>query len=220
MRNTIAIAVLAAVAGAALAGENWRSLALQLLRIKLNEAPGHVIVPTYGKPDADPALTAYALAYGWCGHLWDVGRLPWMREALAYRGMNLVEDAVEPRWWRSRVEFEAYGFRHGDRGVVNILDHAAGPRQVTVKVDTAKLGLRQGEPLTATLVCMNDTASELQPDPAEASRTVRVWRNVEAVTRSDLFESRPCPPVLELSLPTRPMLLTTVLLAHQNKGSE
>ena len=199
---------------AALSSPKWRSLAMELLRMKLNEEPGFVTVPTYGNPNADPALAAYTLLYGWCGHGIDVGRLPWMREAHARRGIRLVEDAVEPRWWRSDVDFEALGFRQGAQALVNVLDHGTAAREVTVRVDTSRLGLREGAPINAELRLMNDTASDLQPDPADAKKQVRVWRNKEAVTVRPLFAGKACPKILELTVPTRPMLLTTVVLTQ------
>ena len=202
----------------ALGGPQWRSLALEMLRTKLNEEPGFVVVPTYGGPGADPAMAAYDLLYGWCGHGTAVGRLPWMREAFRYRGSRLVEDAVEPRWWRSDVNFEALGFRLGPAAVVNVLDHETAPRQVTVRVDTAKLGLPQGGPVSAELRLMADPASELRPDPADPAKQVRVWANQEAVTASQLFAGQPCPAVLELTVPTRPLLLSTVVLTSTPEG--
>jgi hypothetical protein len=143
-----------------------------------------------------------------------------MREALNYRDLRLVEDAVEPRWWRTDVNFEALGFRHGTQAVVSVLDHDPAPRTVTIHIDTAKLGLVAGRPITAELALMNDTASELKPDPADPKRQVRVWRNTEAVTRSQLFAARPCPRILDLTLPTRPMLLTTVSLSQPEGGGK
>jgi hypothetical protein len=203
---------------AALCGPDWRPMAMEMLRTKLIEEPGFVVVPTYGSPTADPGLASYALLYGWAGSLWEVGRLPWMREALRYRGMALVEDAVEPRWWRSDSDFEALGFRLGEGAVVNVLDHATAPREVTVRVDTAKLGLREGEALNAELRLMTDPVSDLKPDPADPAKQVRVWRNQEAATSSQLFSGRPCPKVLELTVPTRPMLVTTVVLSQPAGG--
>ena len=198
----------------ALSGPDWRPTALELFRMKLNEPPGMVTVPTYGDAGADPALSAYAIMYGWMGNLTEVGRLPWMREAFRYRGSRMVEEAVEPRWWRGDVPFEACGFRQGDRAVVNVLSHLPQPGTVTLKVDTAKLGLTEGRPLEAQLRLMNDTASELRPDPADAGKQVRVYRNSGAATVSQLLIGKPCPTVLELTVPTRPMLLTTVVLAQ------
>ena len=203
---------------AALSSPKWRTLAMELLRMKLNEEPGFVTVPTYGNPNADPALATYTLLYGWCGHGTDLGRLPWMREAHARRGMRLVEDAVEPRWWRSDTDFEALGFRQGTQAMVSVLDHATSAREVTLRVDTRRLGLRAGAPITAELRLMNDTASDLQPDPADAKKQVRVWRNKEAVSVKPLFAAKPCPQVLELTVPTRPMLLTTVVLTQPAGG--
>ena len=202
----------------ALAGPNWRTSALALFRSKLNEQEGHVIVPTYGNPEADPALAAYVLMYGWCGHGTAVGRLPWMKAAFGYRGMRLVPEAVEPRWWRGDVEFEAYGFRHRNRAVVNVLDHHSAAREVVVSADTTALGLRAGEPLFADLVLMNDTVSGLKPDPNDASKRLRVWKSGQAVTRRALFAGRPCPKTLELTVPTRPVLLTTVVLSHTREN--
>jgi hypothetical protein len=204
----------------ALAGPGWRKLAVDMLRTKLSQEPGFVVVPTYGNVAADPSMAAYDLLYGWCGSLSEVGRLPWMREALNYRDLRLVEDAVEPRWWRTDVNFEALGFRHGTQAVVSVLDHDPAPRTVTIHIDTAKLGLVAGRPITAELALMNDTASELKPDPADPKRQVRVWRNTEAVTRSQLFAARPCPRILDLTLPTRPMLLTTVSLSQPEGGGK
>jgi hypothetical protein len=202
----------------ALAGPQWRSLALEMLRTKLNEEPGFVVVPTYGGPGADPAMAAYDLLYGWCGHGTTVERLPWMREAFRYRGSRLVEDAVEPRWWRTNVDFEALGFRLGTAAVVSVLDHAPEAREVTVRVDTAKLGLPPGLPLAAELRLMAAPSSELKPDPADPAKQVRVWANQQAATASPLFAGRPCPGVLELTVPTRPLLLTTVVLTTGTEG--
>ncbi len=202
----------------ALGGPQWRSLALEMLRTKLNEEPGFVVVPTYGGPGADPAMAAYDLLYGWCGHGTTVERLPWMREAFRYRGSRLVEDAVEPRWWRSNVDFEALGFRLGGTAVVNVLDHAAAARQVTVRVDTAKLGLRLGAPVSAELRLMTDPGSALKPDPADPAKQVRVWANQQATTTSPLVVAQPCPAILELTVPTRPLLLTTIVLSSGAEG--
>jgi hypothetical protein len=163
-------------------------------------------------------MAAYDLLYGWCGHGTAVGRLPWMREAFRYRGTRLVEDAVEPRWWRTNVDFEAVGCRWDSAALVNLLDHAAAPRQVTVRVDTAKLGLRVGAPLNAELRLMTDTASELKPDPADPAKQVRLWANPQALTVSQLFAGQPCPATLELTVPTRPLLLSTVVLTAGTEG--
>jgi len=198
----------------ALSGPGWRPLALELFRAKLNEPPGAVTVPTYGNPGADPAISAYTMLYGWAGSLSQVGRLPWMREARRYRGTRLVPEAVEPRWWRGSETFEAYGFQHGDSAVVNLLDHGTEARQVRLTIGPAALGLHPGRPLSAELRLMNDTASEEKPDPANPANTVRVYRNTTAVTVSELFPARPCPVILDLTLPTRPMLVTTVVLSH------
>ena len=203
----------------ALAGADWRPLALDLLRVKLTEGPGQVIVPTFGHATADPAEAVYTALYGWCGNFYEPGRVPWMREARRYRGMRLVPEAVEPRWWRSDVGFEAYGFRLGEQAVVQVLSHEAEARDITVQVDTAKLGLQPGEPVVATLSLLNDPSSDLQPDPAGGKPT-RVWRNTEAAVRSELFAPRPCPPTLELTVPARPMLLSTVVLARQGGAQQ
>jgi hypothetical protein len=170
--------------------------------------------PTYGDPGADPALAAYTIMYGWMGHLTEVGRIPWMREAFRYRGSQIVEDAVEPRWWRSEVSLEACGFRQGQRAMVNVLSHSSQPGTVTVKVDTGRLGLTEGRPLHAQLRLMNDTANDVRPSPADPQKQVRVYQNTAAVTVSELLPGKPCPKVLELTVLTRPMLLTTVALAH------
>lgn len=198
----------------ALSGPNWRQLALELLRTKLAEPEGMVVVPTYGNVAADPALAAYDMLYGWMGHLCEVGRIPWMREAFRTRGSRLVEDAVGPRWWRTDAGFEAYGLRHGTCALVGVLDHATQPRTVTLRVDTGKLGLTEGKPLGAQLRLMNDTASDLRPDPADPKKQVRVYSSTHAATVNELFSNRRCPGALELTLPTRPMLTTMVVLSH------
>jgi hypothetical protein len=62
---------------------------------------------------------------------------------------------------------------------------------------------------------MNDTACDLQPDPNDAGRQIPVHRNTAAVTVRELFPQRPCPEVLELALPARPMLTSMVVLTHR-----
>jgi len=203
----------------ALAGPDWRSLAFDLLRVKLAEAPGQVIVPTFGHATADPAEAVYTVLYGWCGNFYEPSRVPWMREALRYRGMQLVADAVTPQWWRGDANFEAYGFRLGQQAVVQVLSHEAAPRDIALQVDTAKLGLQPGQPVAATLSLLTDPSSEVQP-AAAGGKPTRVWKNTEAATRSELFPARPCPPTLELTVPTRPMLLSTVVLAPQGGGAQ
>ena len=61
---------------------------------------------------------------------------------------------------------------------------------------------------------MNDTASDLKPDPADPKKQVRVWTNTTAATVSELFANRPCPKTLDLTLATRPMLTTIVVLTQ------
>ena len=128
--------------------------------------------------------------------------------------MKIVPDAVEPRWWQNGENFEAYGFIKKNRAIINVLDHAPNARSVKVDVDTSKLGLNPGRPIFATLLLMNDPVS-LQPDTADPNKTVRVFSNDEAFTRKLLLSGIKCPALLKLDLPTRPGLLTSVILSHE-----
>lgn len=202
-----------------LMGPDWRSIAFSLFQRRVNEPPGFVTVLTYGRPEADPAIAMYTIMYGWAGNLPDIGRAPWMLAALEYRGMRLIPDAVEPRWWRTGGDREVYGFIKDDTAIINLLDHAENPRTVKVEIDTAKLNLEAGRPLYATLRLFNDTASSLQEDPGNPGQQIRVWENTEAYVDSVLIEGQACPKILELELSTRPILVTSVILSHNREST-
>ncbi len=226
-----------------LMGAQWRSVALDLFRMKLNQPPGQVYVPTYGGVAADPAMSAYDIIYGWCGHQPDVGRVPWMKAAWEFRGVELVPDAVKPRWWRQPVDFEAYGLRKDKLGVVHVFSHMSEPGEVEVSVDAAKLGLEPGKPLYGWMLKMNDPRPVEDVDPRnpgpgfqvvanliptygfgmpvapdqqlteEQKQTIRIHHS-RAASSSILLNGMVCPKQLMLRLPTRPVLLTTVVLSH------
>jgi len=167
-----------------------------------------------------------------------------MMAAWELRGIQIVEDAVEPRWWRSGGNVEAYGFRKGELGVVNILNHATEFEKVKVRVDTKKLGLHIGEPLFAWFFEMNDPRIVKDVDvenPGEGLQVYVLWneggysreqpvspgqvltpeqkktRKVfrsRAVSPGILFTGKLCPGQLDIKVPTSPGLLTTVVLSH------
>lgn len=202
-----------------LTGEQWRPIALTLFRAKLEQPAGFIIIPTYGSADADPALSAYNVMYGWCGNLSEMGRLPWMKYAMNYRDTLLVEDAVEPRWWRTNVDYEAYGFTKKDRGIVHILSHENNPCDITVTVNIAKLGLDESRPLSATLFTMTDPTSEEKDDPNNPGKKIRVWKNTSAFQQKELFRDRPASKVLKLTIPTTPNLVSTVVLYQAKEAN-
>ncbi len=205
-----------------LGGPQWRSEVLEwwtqpkfrpamyLFRIKLTEPPGYTVVPTYGHPAADPSIAAYTLMYGWCGNLGFIFRLPWMKAAWELRGMEIVEDAVTPRWWRKDVNFEAYGFRKGEIGIVNVLSHVTkpasveagrwgfrvigeetAPRKVELTVDTAKLGLEPGKPLYGWVLKMNDPRPVEDVNPRNPGPGLQVYAAIGEGSQGTWLPIRP-----------------------------
>lgn len=194
--------------------EHWRPLARELLAIKINNPPEHIIVPTYGWPIADPACASYTVFYGWLGNFWYVERYPWMEYAMHYREMAVVEDAVEPRWWRNpEQDFEAVGFTKEGIGIVNVMDHKeAESRTVKVTVDTKKLGLTPGQPLYGTLRLMTNAVPELSGEGRNPKGT---YKNKIAYTEKPFQDWKACPEKLELEIPVNRAHVSTVLLSHE-----
>lgn len=191
----------------------WQDLAWELLRIKVNHPPEHIIVPTYGWPIADPTIASYTVFYGWLGHFFYEQRYPWMEYAMHYRRMAVVENAVEPCWWRNPgQDFEALGFTKEGIGIVHVLDHgAATTRTITVSVDTAKLGLIPGEPLYGRLRQMTNAVPELE---GEGTNPAGTYANTTAFTEEPFGEWENCPAILNLEIPVDRMHVSTVLLTH------
>jgi hypothetical protein len=218
-----------------LLGENWRFNALDLLRHKVAEPKGLLICPLYGWKRADPALASYTMLHGWLGNMFRVERLPWMLASHEFHFMRIVPDAVSPQWWKDRaVDFEAYGYvKDREYGyissqvaIVNVLDHgAADERTVRVRVDTRKLGLEPGRPLHAVLRRMTDasptpppTELDLNPPRRSGHRYKGTYRHDVGYEDEPLFAGRECPGVLELEIPVRRMLVSSVILSHEPLG--
>ena len=147
---------------------NWCEIARGFLIWKLSEAPGYTTVLMYDRPGNQPALSAYTIAYGWCGQSDIVAHKPWLLAALEYRGLRLVHDGLARPWWRQTVmpPLEACAFRKGDNVVVNAIRHDSGSAAATVELECAKLGLTDGQ----TYLCqeLNMTAPDASPVPTRA----------------------------------------------------
>jgi hypothetical protein len=200
-----------------LANGQWRPLAYRLLSDKVTEPAGFLIVPTYGTPEADPALAAYTVFYGWGGNRAVKQRLPWMLSAREFRFMRIVPDAVKPRWWRDGTQdYEAAGFRKNAAAIVNLLGHdPQGNRDVEIEIDARKLGLTPGEPVHAVLRMMIDATPEKNAD-GEVVAKYKIGQDAKAYTDEVLFRGRECPETLRLTLPLRHMRVTSVILSHED----
>lgn len=185
---------------------DWRQVATDLFESKLNEPEGFITVPTYGLPTADPGLSTYDVMYGWIGHLFYVERMPWMHAGWEYQGMRLVEDAVEPRWYRSDVSFEANAFRKGNTAILNMINHDTKPQNITVTLDMSKLGFKKGTPIYAWVMRMNDT-------PVVDGSGKITARSDKAMTPSILFWGKPCEEKMKITLPTDPIRLYSIVFS-------
>jgi|GEM_PF-1824990 len=193
----------------ALGTSEWQNVARDLFNNKFNEPKGFLTIPTYGGATADPEMSAYVFMYGWCGHGSDIHRLPWMRAAMDFRGIRLIDDAVDPKWYKTGGNLEAYGFRKGPFGIVNLMDHEGKARKPKITIDTAKLGVK-GKIYAWTLL-MNAPYEE-SPDPADSTKKVLKWETV-ACKPDVLFWGKNIPAKLKLDMQTRPKLTSSVIFS-------
>ncbi len=192
-----------------LSGKEWRPLAFQMLNSKLTEPEGFTTVPLYGFTEDQGMMLPYIILYGWCGNF--AGGVPWKQAATEYRGMKLVADAVEPRWWRSGNEFEAYGFTQDDRAIINVLSHEEKARDIELVVEVSKLNLPAGTRLDAKLRMMNPPI-RLKPGPAATGKPEYEYNDGPVFTESVLFTAKRCSDKLKLTIPCNPLRVTSVVL--------
>jgi len=157
-------------------------------------------VTLYGQLSAEPAYTAYTLAYGWCPMGQEINKIPFAVASWEFRGSKLVEDVVEPRWWRTGDNFEAYGLQKGKSGLITIISHYGGEEEVKITVNPAKLDLEIGKPFWAYLLKMNDPRS--------------ISKKEGAFTTQKLLDGDKLPETLEITILTEPTLLQVIVLTQ------
>ena len=156
-------------------GQNWRYYAFSLWLTKLRQPEGYLIVPTYGRPEAQPGISTYSIAYGWGGHGAASGYLPWQTAALETRGVKLAAGAVEAPWWRTDSATECFGVNNGGNAIINVISHS-DEAQARITVNTRALGLEQGGSYLLRILTMNppDTKEGLRAFALAALRTQRI----------------------------------------------
>jgi hypothetical protein len=198
-----------------LSGPNWRTLAYQFLYRKLTETEGYTTVPIFAFIEDQATALAYINLYGWAGNFG--GGIPWKQSARDFRGMKLVPEAVEPRWWRTGDNFEAYGFTQDQRAVVTVLNHETEEREIEITVDPTKLGFAVGDRLDATLRLMlpptRQVAGTVKRDFTGGKEIPNYEYNEgPAFEESVLFQGQVCTGPIQVKVKARPMLVSSVIL--------
>ncbi|MBQ0104670.1 MAG: hypothetical protein KBT47_01370 [Armatimonadetes bacterium] len=137
-------------------GENWQFLAKELFNVKLNEAKGYTVCPTYGDKDAQPYINAYSVCYGWLGNLPNTEYIPWHLASLEMRGLEYIDGGIKSPWWNDpNAEAEVYAFRKGENIIINALPHKKQGKKETV-LDLDKLGIDSNKEYFVLSLSMNN----------------------------------------------------------------
>lgn len=177
---------------------DWRSIARSLLLLKASEPAGYLMIPTYGTDGAQPAISTYSIAYGWCGHGNSIQRLPWMLAALEYRYMRLIPQGISPNWWLTGGKYEAYAFAKGEDRIFSVVSHS---EDMTAQVRLRPLALRikPGKYLLRTLLMNN---------PVNSVSTL-------AFSESDCRYIQVSGNEISLTVPVKNGLLTSLILSPE-----
>jgi hypothetical protein len=178
-------------------GESWRYYAFNLWLNKVRQPEGYLIVPTYGRPAAQPGISTYSIAYGWGGHGSDANYLPWQTAALEFRGARIARSATGLPWWRTGDSTESFGVTKGDNAMVQIISHSDADR-ARITIHPQELGLEAGHSYLLRILTMNA--------PEEKA-------GLKAFTSAEMRTLRTTELPLTLTVPIHKGLLTTVIFS-------
>ena len=160
---------------------DWRSVAKSILLIKASEPAGYLMIPTYGTDGAQPGISTYSIAYGWCGHGNSIQRIPWMLAALEYRYMRLMPQGVYPNWWLTGGNCEVYAFAKGEDRIFNVISHSED-KTAKILLRPSALGIKPGRYLLRTLVMNSPLTASTKAFTESDCKFIQVFKNDIPIT--------------------------------------
>ena len=133
---------------------DWRRPANEMVPLKVFQKrdPDRVIPLLYWRAENEPGYVNYCVGLGLMPFDDTLKRLPFVNAAFETRRLEIMDAGLSPDWQRDlQTDTEAYALRQGQAAVVSLVGHQPTPTEVEVAFDSARMGLKPGQPYTAWL---------------------------------------------------------------------